>query len=132
MRCCPSSQLSFLIPALVSSLTSPAVIVVQNRNALFGRPDRLMPSESLLALPWRLKRELRLEGGAEREALEGKEVYFGVGGREGGCEERAKRKRDVRLLARWEGGVSAARAKWVERGVEGREGREGAGWWAGV
>jgi hypothetical protein len=79
-----------------------------------------MPSESRLLLPCRPKREVRLEFGAEKEALEGKCVDLGVGGREGGCEDSPKRKRDVRL----EGGVSAARAKCVERGVVGRSGTE--------
>lgn len=64
---------------------------------------------------------MRFELGDEY-AAEGKVVDFGVAGREGGCEESAKRKRDARLLARLLGGVSAARAKCVERGVEGREG----------
>lgn len=78
-----------------------------------------MPSESRLPLRV-VKRDVRLEGGAEKEKV----VLLGVLGREGGCEERAKRKRDVRCEARLLGGESAARAKCVERGVEGRSGTE--------
>lgn len=58
--------------------------------------------------------------------LGAKVADLGVDGSEGGCEESAKRKRDVRLLPRLLGGVSAARRKCVERGVEGSE---GAGVW---
>lgn len=64
---------------------------------------------------------MRLEGG-EEYVLGAKCEDLGVGGREGGWEESAKRKRDALRLARLLGGVSAARAKWVERGVEGSEG----------
>lgn len=117
LRCWLSSHES-LMPALASSSAPPAVTVVQNRNAPFGLPDSETPSESREALACLEKREMRFEGGEGNGCA--KCVDLGVGGREGGCEERAKRKREALLLARLlDGGVSAARAKCVEWGVDG-------------
>ena len=113
--CCDSSQLSLC--------DGSAVMVVQKRKLLRGLPLRLRPKDNRELFPFRVKRrEPRLDREPEASRSGGKCADLGVGGSEGGCEESAKRKREARREARLEGGVSAARAKCAERGVEGREG----------
>lgn len=122
-RCCPSSQLLSL------QATGSASMVVQNLNADLGRPERETPRLRREGLLWAVvKREERLgygegEGKVEEEVEVGS---VGVGGREGGCEDSAKRKREARrekrvLFAR---GVEGAegRAKCADFGVVGVEG----------
>ena len=80
LRCWLSSHES-LCPA-------SAVMVVQKRKLLFGRPEKEMPRLKRLPLGCLEKRLVRFEDGfASRE--KGAEAGFGVGGREGGCEDSA-------------------------------------------
>jgi len=105
-------------------------MVVQNLKADLERPERETPRLRREGLLWAVvKREERL-GYGEGEEGEGKVVEeevgnVGVGGREGGCEDSAKRKREARrekrvLFAR---GVEGAegRAKCADFGVVGAE-----------
>lgn len=90
LRCCPSSQESLC--------DASAVMVVQKRNALLGRPLSDTPRLSLLPLGcFDQRREDRCcELGCEWEGV--KDVERGVEGAVGGCEDRPNRKRE----ARWE------------------------------
>jgi hypothetical protein len=103
----------------VSLCDASAVMVVQNLKLLLGRPDSDMPKLSLEPLGFF---EKRFDVRFEEDTSGAKVVLFGVGGREGGWLDSANLKRLARREARLEGGVSAASAKCVERGVEGREG----------